>query len=276
MNTKELRAKRATLIENARKLIDVEKPTAEQNAEFDAMMAEADELKAQIDRQERAEAITAELGEMRDTTARQRRISPDQAAEEQAEELRIFNEWARHGLESLDVDDRRRAVRNIGPIGGLRNAQGTGTGAAGGYTVPPAFMAELLVALKAFGGMRDVARTIDTPEGQDLPWPTLDDTANEGDILPENTQIAQQDIAFSTVTMKGYTYTSKLVLVSWQLLQDSAFDMGGLLRDAFANRLGRVTNRHFTVGTGTGQASPRVWSPPRRWAPRARPGRPPP
>lgn len=253
MRTKELRAQRAKLIEDARREIEGDNPTAEQLAKYDEILARVDALKGQIDRLERADAVEAELSNMRETTAHRRGISPDEVGDEHAEALRVFNEWARNGLEGLSHDDRRLAVANMGPISGIRNAQGVGTSGAGGYTVPPAFMAELLVTLKAFGGMREAARQIDTTAGQDIPWPTLDDTANVGELLPENTQISAQDIAFGVQTLKSYTYSSKLVLVSWQLLQDGSFDVPGLLNTAFANRLGRITNLHFTTGTGSGQ-----------------------
>jgi HK97 family phage major capsid protein len=43
-------------------------------------------------------------------------------------------------------------------------------------------------------------------------------------------------------------YTSKLVRVSFQLLQDSAFDIGGYLTEKLSTRIGRITNTHFTTG----------------------------
>ena len=43
------------------------------------------------------------------------------------------------------------------------------------------------------------------------------------------------------------------MLVSLQLLQDSAFDLNSFLVDKLGTRIARITNRHFTVGTGSGQ-----------------------
>jgi HK97 family phage major capsid protein len=48
-------------------------------------------------------------------------------------------------------------------------------------------------------------------------------------------------------------YTSKLVRVSLQLLQDSAFDMESWLARKLGERIGRAQNAHFTTGTGTAQ-----------------------
>lgn len=248
MRSKDLRAERAQLIDQARAKND-----AGDGAECDRLLDLAKEFDDKIKRCDRLEAREAELSAMQDTRAQKRGVSVDQVANEDDEQLRLFNTWARHGLEAFHGEDRQRVMANLSPIAGLKNAQGVGTGSAGGFTIPPAYQAEILVAIKAQGGVREAARGLDTTAGQDLPWPTLDDTANIGELLPENTQISAQDVAFGTQTLKSYTYSSKLVLVSWQLLNDTTFDIPGLLRDAFAGRLARITNLHFSTGTGTGQ-----------------------
>src|SRR5690606_39002505 len=51
----------------------------------------------------------------------------------------------------------------------------------------------------------------------------------------------------------AFKYSSKPVLVSAELLQDSAFDLNQILADMLGERLGRILNEHFTTGTGTGQ-----------------------
>jgi HK97 family phage major capsid protein len=81
----------------------------------------------------------------------------------------------------------------------------------------------------------------------------VDDTANVGELLAENVAAAAQDVVFSQIILKAYKYSSKIVLVSMELLQDSFFDIGTILRDLLAERIGRITNTHFTTGTGSGQ-----------------------
>jgi hypothetical protein len=88
---------------------------------------------------------------------------------------------------------------------------------------------------------------------QDIPWPTVDDTANKGELLAENTEAGSQDVTFGQVTLKAFKFSSKLVKVSRELLQDSYFPVGAILRDLFVDRIGRITNDYFTTGTGTGQ-----------------------
>jgi HK97 family phage major capsid protein len=156
------------------------------------------------------------------------------------------------GLGDLDAEERKVLTRAAMDAKELR-ALGVGTGSAGGYTVPPAFRDKLVETMKTFGGMLNVAEIINTDSGANLQWPTLDDTANVGAILAENTQVTQQDVALGTANLDSYMYTSKLVLVSLQLLQDSAVDVEGLLARKLGERIGRILNQHFTTGTGTSQ-----------------------
>lgn len=122
------------------------------------------------------------------------------------------------------------------------------SGSAGGYTVPQGFLNQLESSLLAFGGMREVATILRTGEGNDLPIPTVSDHSNVGAILAENTQVAEQDVAFGQITMKAYKYSSKLIRVSAELLQDSAIDLESFIGGALGERVARILNTHFTSG----------------------------
>lgn len=136
----------------------------------------------------------------------------------------------------------------------LRAQTVTGGDAQGGYLVEDQLMRRIIEQLKAFGGVREAVTVIDTDKGSTLRWPTLDDTANEGEIVAETgPTTGGVDLTFGEALIEAFTYASKEILVSWTLMQDSEFDIEGLVRNALVTRLGRVTNRHFTTGTGTGQ-----------------------
>src|SRR5580765_2417104 len=166
----------------------------------------------------------------------------------------------RYGFEGLTPEHRqimthRRASIERNALPAEVRAQSTST-TAGGYLVPQGFSEELDVALKAYGGMRQIARVFPTPDGRDIPWPTVDDTSNVGEIVGENNTHNAQDIAFGQVILKAFKYSSKLVLVSVELLQDSFFNIDTLVADLLATRLGRITNTHFTTGASPGTATP--------------------
>jgi len=123
---------------------------------------------------------------------------------------------------------------------------------AGGYTVPEGFVNSLEQALLTFGGVRQVADVMRTDSGNDLPWPTMNDSSNKGAILAEATTFSTSvDPTFASVIFKAFKYSSKPIIVSNELLQDSAFDLSAMIGTWLGTRIGRIQNDHFTTGTGT-------------------------
>src|SRR5215510_2482049 len=124
--------------------------------------------------------------------------------------------------------------------------------AAGGYTIAQGFVDNLEIALLEFGGVRQVANVIRTSTGADLPWPTMNDTSNKGVILAEATTFGTStDPVFANVVFKAFKYSSKPIIVSNELLEDSAFDLPMVIGQALGTRIGRIQNDHFTTGGGT-------------------------
>lgn len=263
MKSKELRAKRAKLIEDARALIAGNNPSAENNAKFDQMMAEADGLKAQIDRIELADVAAAEHNEALRSQAQRTGTLPDEEREQIALEQRAFGTWMRRGPAALNEQERAiyarcfEAQTNPEMPGGWRldrprSDLGISVDPSGGYTIPQGFFQRLIDAQKAYGGMIDVSFVFDTTSGNALPIPTDNDTTNSGAILDDNPSnpVGTADPSFGAVTMNAYVYTSKMVKVSNSLLQDSAFPLDSWLAGKLGVRIARATNTHFTTGDG--------------------------
>ena len=135
----------------------------------------------------------------------------------------------------------------------IRNAMSTTVATEGGYTVPTEIAKMVIERLKAFGGMREVAEVITTETGTGLNFPTSDGTGEEGEIVGENQSVTGQDIAFGTVPLNTFMYSSKKIALPLQLIQDSAIDVIALVINRLATRIARIQNRHYTVGTGTTQ-----------------------
>lgn len=135
----------------------------------------------------------------------------------------------------------------------IRNAMSTTTTTEGGYTVPSEVAAMVIDALKAFGGMREVAQIITTAGGNPLNYPTSDGTAEVGEIVAENAAATGADITFGTVAVNPYKYSSKKIALPVELIQDSAIDVVAFVVDRLAQRIGRITNQHYTTGTGSSQ-----------------------
>jgi len=133
------------------------------------------------------------------------------------------------------------------------NAQSTTT-TAGGYTIPEGFSNELAVAELAWGGMLQVSRVIRTASGNDIPWPATNDTGIKAYLLGEavSASTSGSDVVFSQpVTLHAYKYTSGMVRISTEILQDSYFNMTTILADLFGQRMGRGLNEAYTTGDGS-------------------------
>ncbi|MFG3154232.1 phage major capsid protein [Streptomyces sp. NPDC048219] len=226
--------------------------SAEDRAAWDAALADVEQLSQDIERDERHQRLASvDYSQVIDATREadeERHGGPDKAAAY----ADAWRTWMRDGATELNSEERNTLRTGWVDRKELR-AQGVATGAAGGYLVPPEFRAKMVEAQKFYSSMRDVAEVITTDTGADLPWPTNDDTANEGAILSENTQVTEQDVTLGQEELGAYTYTSKLVRVSLQLLNDSGFDLESWLARKLGERIGRAQNRHFTTGTGTNQ-----------------------
>jgi HK97 family phage major capsid protein len=237
--------------------------SGEEEATWNQIDADYNETRKDILRREQMETRQAELEGRVNVPPAEVRTSPNGAepamsTEERKEKEQVaFRNWIRQGFEGLNQEQRaimsRRRVTNDGSLLPAEVRAQSTTTTAGGYLIPQGFSELLDKALKAYGGMRQAARVFPTPDGRDIPWPTVDDTANVGEIISENSTHNNQDVAFGQITLKAYKYSSKMVPVSVELLQDSFFDVEALLAELLAERMGRILNTHFTTGTGTGQ-----------------------
>ena len=259
---KELREKQAKLVADAREVLeeidntDDDSRAQELDERYEKIMAEHDRIETQVEREEKV--ATAE--ERVNAPDPRRPIDPGvetpagEQEEQQVTHDEAFNAYLRYGLSDLPQEYRNVLKRHYNKDAETR-AQSAGTNSEGGFTVPTGFQDELVVSLQAFGPMLNpgITRELVTGMGNQIEWPTMDDTSNKGALLAENTQDSEQDLVFAQKTLDAHKYTSKIIRVSEELLQDSAVDLAGIVRDAMAERLGRIVNEHLTTGDGSGK-----------------------
>lgn len=251
-----LREQRSAKAKEARNLLDTKTGAAwtdEVKAQVDGIYAEIDRLDDQITRFDRVLKIEDSLEQRAGILSERDGRSVDENAGILAKEKTIFNAWARGGMEGLTDDQRGHVKARRDEAIRIYGAQSVGTGSQGGYLVPRDFAGTMLERMAAFGGMREVATVIQTDGGNAIDYPTVDETGQEGEIVGESTQAGSQDISFGTVDIGAYKYSSKIVVVPLELLQDSGVDIEPYVNVALATRIARVTNRHFTVGSGANQ-----------------------
>ena len=67
-------------------------------------------------------------------------------------------------------------------------------------------------------------------------------------IIGEGGESTALDVVFGAVTFFAHKITSRLVRVSQELLEDSAFNMAQVLGEALGIRIGRITATHYATG----------------------------
>lgn len=133
-----------------------------------------------------------------------------------------------------------------------KRALSSGTTTAGGDSIPTAMMQRYTELKKWFARIDELADVINTENGQNMPWPTVTDTANSARVLGEGTTATTTtDPTFSKITLGAFKLSSDAVAVPWELLMDSFMDLSGWLGEALGRRIGRKRNALFTVGAGT-------------------------
>lgn len=245
MNAKQMREKRAALVEQMQGMVAAAKAEArnlnnEENAKFDAISNEVDELRSAVARIERAEELKKELGAKEEV----REAAPAKKMEARA----AFGAYLRKGIAGMNAEERAAFQEVRGT-----NTQKAGTDNLGGFLVPEDMSSEISATELFKSDMEKYARIINTSAGNKFMYPAVDDTGVSASILGEGVAETVSDMTFSNIEFDAYTYSSKVVKVSHQLLQDSAFDLNGFLAEALAERLNRGINGHLTTGTGSSQ-----------------------
>lgn len=240
MSLQALREQRAAKAKALKDLVDKKEwnPETDQPI-YDAGMAEIDEIDAKIKR------INAVNERVADEALRNGVIDVAEKAgtDKKSEGALIYAKWLRGGDKALSNEDW--AI--------VRNTMSTTTPSEGGYTVATDVATTVLEALKAYGGMRAVADVFQTSSGNPLQYPTSDGTSEEGELVAQNASATDLDASFGTKDLPVFKYSSKVVTVPFELLQDSSVDIEAFVRARLVTRLGRITNKHFTIGVGTTQ-----------------------
>lgn len=161
------------------------------------------------------------------------------AAPIESREWKDFVDYAKTGLVSSE----------------MRANQFSTTDAKGGYTIPTVMAPAIVASQAAFGGLvsGDNVNLLKTEGGEDITIPVVDDTSVSGYLIAEagNLETSATDMTLASKTLGAYKYTSGMVRISQELLQDSAFDFGGWMFEMLLVRLWRGLNAAFTTGDGS-------------------------
>ncbi|MGF6976362.1 HK97 family phage major capsid protein [Paraburkholderia sp. JPY465] len=259
INLKALRERRDATAKNLNALLENnpgDKWTPENQKAYDDGMAEIERITNEIKRNEQLIASVAANALNGDTSEY---ASQHVKHGGESEETRALRAYLSNGISALSQEDMQRMRARVSPEVanamrfGPQNAMSTTTPGEGGYTVATEYYNQLIQAMKAYGGVLDVATQFSTSTGADMNFPAADATAEIGEIVGQNAPASAGDTSFSNMSMSVFKYSSKKIAVPFELLQDSMFDIEGYINGLLAMRIGRITSLHFTTGSGVGQ-----------------------
>ena len=242
MSIQALRERRNHLVGEAQKLMADTKDkswTAENDARYSELTGQVVDLDSRITREQKVLDLAAE-NEFTDIDALR---GKGPANSEPLSERGIMNTWMRGGDKALSAEQAQK----------IANTMSTGTGSEGGYTVQSEVAKTLVDSLKAYGGLRLVATVLQTSGFGPMAFPTTDGTNEEGELLAENAPATDSDPTFGTVSLTPYKFGSKVIAVPLELLQDSSVDIEAFVNARIQTRIGRITEKLFAIGTGSGQ-----------------------
>ncbi|MBZ9888118.1 phage major capsid protein [Mesorhizobium sp. BR1-1-3] len=269
MTLKELNEKRGRLVTQAREALDAIKANTDEaragelDARHDAIMADFDKIESDIAREQRMVAAEERINRAAEEERKARRPTGEdteqrgQSDGNKTEYREVFHKFLSNGATLDALNEEERKVLRAGVVADMeKRVQTGGTNTAGGYTVPVELQNMLVKAMKAWGPMYDgnIVSELNTSSGNALPIPTTDDTGNTGVAGTEGTALTDDgsaDATFGQKQLEAYDFNTKFVKFSWQLAQDSIFNMESLLADLLGERLGRLANAQLTTGTGS-------------------------
>jgi HK97 family phage major capsid protein len=244
---KEQRAKfgsdAAKMVEDAGK--EARTLTAEEDTKFNKLTADYDSLGSKIEFLEKREkdAKASAVENRSNGHSVQAEKADKGAAEDEArnayirgtltQEQRNTLKWAADG----GIESRALAISSFGVVGDRKVA------------------GQVVRTLKDFSGVLQAGCMVySTSDGNPFTVVKSDDSSNVGELLAEGVTTASNvDPTVSNVVFNGYTLSSKAILVSNQLVQDSGFDIETHITTIANERIGRLLNGYTTTGTGTSQ-----------------------
>lgn len=233
--------------------------SAEERQTWDNAEAELEGVSKDLERIQRYNSQPAQQNASTLAGLHGQNAQTSQAQEDERKEQyrQAFRDYMRGGVQGMGAEDRQLLQNHLQEV----RAQGTSPNDVGGYTVPEGFREVIREELIAYGGLMQIANVMETATGNKLPWPTRDNSAQKGRIIDENPSgttgsaqpITEKPMSFGTKSLDAYTYTSDEVLISLQLLQDSAFNMESYIASEVGQRIGRAVAAHLAQGTNSSQ-----------------------
>lgn len=225
--------------------------TAAETADFETALSE---IKA-LDQREAAALSAAKINETDESRDLLSALGGDEKPE--AREAKAVSEQRaafRKLLLGADLTKEERALlspmRDMSPE---QRAIATTTQDSNGVVGPSTFLSKFVEVLKGGQGMWNAPITkINTPDGNDFILPYINDSGNDATVKAEaGTEAINVDPTLGNYTLKGYRYTSGIILVSERMVQNNYMAIEDEIARQAALRIQRKVNTDATSGDGS-------------------------
>ena len=228
---RQLKEKRAALYSQVcelRNQADGREMTAEERANWDKLVADVDSADADIAKEEKF----LELEKRNSVVTESRR------EETRDIEARAFAKF----LMGANLTEQEARA--------LQPEQREGIAGVTGSALVPTAISNYIEA--ALGNGTEFLSAIDmftTTGGGDLVVPTINDTDSRAKIVAAYEKSEKNSKAFGSLTFKAYTYRTPIIPISYEMLQDSAFNLEQEIGKLLSEQFSRGLNYDFTNGS---------------------------
>jgi len=215
---KELKEKKSQLygqISAMRGEFEGKEMPAEKRAEWDRLFAEYDAVSEQIKSEERYLEL-------------ERQHSLEEAAAQSRSRTKV---------EKGDV--LRRMLMGQLTENEIKEMRASITGVSGANVVPKEVHDRIEEALKGEADILNEVTVLTTANGNEIGMPTSNDTSNRASVVADYNDVDKTAPSIGTTKIAAFNYRTKIIPISWAVLQDSAVDLeafvAGLLAKQFAS-----------------------------------------
>ncbi len=240
MTAKEIRAQRAKLLLEAQAIMSGENVTAEQRAQVDKMLADANTLQADAQRMEQIEQLTSEQSQ-RSIPRGQPGDAPASTTENRSwqERRSATNRALKAFLGTTNTGDAQRAMQAAVETRDL-------TVSSNGGVMIPVGVTDPRIALQATGSLYDIVGKLRTVTGESVKVPYLNDVSNL--FVLNSASITTTDPATGGITISIDDIRMNPILIEYSLIQDVGFDLVAYIEGACRTRYMRTMSKWLALG----------------------------
>lgn len=246
----DLRARRKGLLDEMRSIQSAAEAadrdlTSEEAQEFERRESDFDAISERVDRLEKLEGLAVDSHRANPALVdsdSEPTVSVD-PAEQREVEIRAFENVLRNKGDLSKLAKEERAALQVG------------TDSEGGFTVPDAFLRQIVESMREFGVINALATHITTGDNGQLTIPTVATNATAA-WTAEEAPFTQAEGTFGQIVLNAYK-VGVISKISDELIQDSAFDLLGWLAKDHGEALGLKTGEAYATGAANSTTTPK-------------------